>query len=330
MNLKGALLRPEAYPFPVARVELIETHISWVFLTGTAVYKVKKPVKYSFLDFSSLERRAKFCELEVELNSRLSPELYVGVVPIAEENGEIRAEGAGNLVEYAVKMHQMPAENKMDLLLRDGKVKEEQVRGIAGIIAEFHSKTPRVSDSRFSSPEQLKQQFNDISSVRETIEKELGRGKDIDLLVERSNSFLEKNRPLLLERQSNGFVRECHGDLHSGNIFLMEKPVVFDCIEFSEDFRFTDTASDIGFMAMDLDYFGKSSFAETFVQEYVHKSADRQLLELLPFYKCYRANVRAKVNALRLMQELGEEGKNKAVGEISRHLGLAVRYSAEF
>jgi len=216
------------------------------------------------------------------------------------------------------------------LMLKEGKVKGEQIEEIAGIIAEFHSKTPKISDSYFSSPEQLQQQFNDISSVRETIEKELGRGKDIDLLIERSNAFLEKNRSLLLERQSAGFIRECHGDLHSGNIFLTEKPVVFDCIEFSEDFRFTDVASDIGFMAMDLDYFGKPEFAEGFVQEYVQKSGDTQLLQLLPFYKCYRANVRAKVNALRLMQGPSEQEKKEIIGELNSYLGLALQYSELF
>lgn len=327
MQLKEALLSKHAYPFPVESIELIETHISWVFLTGSTVYKVKKPVKYSFLDFSTLELRKKFCEKEVELNSRLCPEIYYGVIPITKENNRIVVEGRGKPIEFAVKMKQLPYNRKMDLMLERGIVAKSTIEKLAGIISDFHSKIKIIKEKRFSSPEQLREQFNDIASVRDVAEREVGRGEDIDFLIEKSNSFLEKNRSLLLERQENGFIRECHGDLHSGNIFLMEKPMVFDCVEFSEDFRYTDTASDIGFMAMDLDSFGKTGFSEKFVDSYVENSEDVRLLELLSFYKCYRANVRAKVNALRLMQELKPDNRDKTIKEVRKYLELAKGYA---
>ncbi len=330
MNLREELSKPEAFPYPVNSVELKETHISQVFLAGEFVYKIKKPVKFSFLDFSTLENRHKYCELEIELNSRLSPQLYLGVAPVANRDGVIGFESTGKLVEYAVKMNRLPDKNKMDFLLKKGKVNEKQILELAEIIAEFHSRVPVVKDKKFFSPEHIQRLFNDISSVREVVEKEAGKGKEIDLLIERSNAFIEKNSALLRERQEKGFIKECHADLHSGNIFLMEKPVVFDCVEFSDEFRFTDTGADVAFMAMDLDAFNRTDFAEKFTQRYVEKSGDEQILSLLPFYKCYRANVRAKVSGLRLMQNPAESEKNEIILELRRYLALALRYSEQF
>ncbi len=330
MNLREELQKPEAFPFPVSSVALTETHISLVFLAGSLVYKVKKPVKFSFLDFSTLELRKKYCELEVELNSRLSPEIYLGVVPITRESGSLKFEGRGKAVEYAVKMKRLPAARKMDVLLRKGKVTVRQVEELAEVVAGFHSHIPVVKDRAIFSPEHLKELFNDISSVRGVVETELGKGKEVDELIMCSNAFIEKSISLLRERQSSGFIRECHADLYSSNVFLLEKPVVFDCVEFSDEFRFTDTAADVGFMAMDLDAFNEPGLARAFTKRYVEKSRDFQLERLLPFYKCYRANVRAKVAGLRLMQKPGKKEKISLVDELNKYLGLALRYSELF
>ncbi len=330
MNLKKELQKPEAFPFPVSSVELIETHISWVFLAGSIVYKVKKPVKFSFLDFSTLELRKKYCELEVKLNSRLSPEIYLGVVPVGKENAILKFEGSGKPLEYAVKMKRLPADRKMDVLLGENKVTVGQVEEIAEVVAGFHSRVPVVRDARIFSPEHLKELFNDISSVRGVVEDSLGKGREVDELIRRSDSFIEKNTPLLLERQRNGFIRECHADLYSSNVFLLEKPVIFDCVEFSDDFRFTDTGADVGFMAMDLDSFNKPLLSQAFTKRYVEKSGDVQLETLLPFYKCYRANVRAKVAGLRLLQKPPEKEKNSLLNELNKYLELALRYSGQF
>jgi len=322
-ELKQLLALPEAFPFPVKKIQVKETHISWVFLGENTVFKVKKPVKFSFLDFSTLEKRKFYCEEEVRLNSRLCAEVYIGVVPITRTPNGLQFEGKGDAVEYAVKMKRLPEEKKMSLLLEQGKVGKKSVKELAVILAEFHSRIKKISDTRFSSPRQLKEQFNDILTVRKAIERELGAGKVVDFIIEKSNSFIDENAVLLKERQRNGFIRECHGDLHSGNIFLLEKPVIFDCIEFSEDFRNTDTASDVGFMAMDFDSFGEQGLSKEFTKSYVEHSADFVLERLLPWHKLYRANVRAKVNALRLLQDANEAAKK----ETNKYLQLAKGYA---
>lgn len=327
MDLGKALQSPQAYPFPVNSVKLIETHISWIFLTGDLAYKIKKPVKFSFLDFSTLKKRKKYCEKEVELNSRLAPKMYLGTVPITKESNTLKFEGTGNIIDYAVKMKQLPQSKKMDLLLERGKVKEKNIVDLAETIASFHSKIKVVKDKSYSSPEMLRKQFNDLSSVKKAVEKELGLGERIDFLIKKSNSFIEKNHSLLLKRQKKGFIRNCHGDLHSGNIFLMKKPIVFDCVEFNKDFRYTDTAADIGFMAMDLDSFKKRDFGKKFTKNYVEESSDPLLLKVLPFYKCYRANVRLKVNALRLMQGLTGIERKKTLKEVKKYIDLAGEYA---
>jgi len=322
-ELREALSKPGAYPFPDPDIEIKETHISWVFLAGQTAYKVKKPVKFSFLDFSTLEKRKFYCEEEVRLNSRLCPEIYLGIIQITKENERIKFEGTGEVLDYAVKMKRLPEEKRMPLLLKQGSVGKSEIRELAALVAEFHSSIKVIKDKKFSSPEQLREQFNDISSVREAVERELGAGAAIDSLIEKSNAFLEANSTLIRERQENGFIRECHGDLHSGNIFLLGFPVIFDCIEFSEDFRNTDTASDIGFMVMDLDAHSRRDLAEEFTHSYVEKSGDSQLLKLLPWHKLYRANVRAKVSALRLLQGTDETAKK----ETAKYLELAKGYA---
>ncbi len=324
------LQQPSAFPFNAESVELIETHISRVYLAGEFVYKVKKPVKFSFLDFSTLALRKKYCELEVGLNSRLAPEIYLGVVPVAMEKSGPKFEGSGEAVEYAVKMKRLPAEKKMDEMLRAGKVTKAHVREIAETVADFHSRVPVVEGKAIYSPAHLNELFNDISSVREITEKELGKGAGIDSLIGRSDAFIEKNSALLRERQEQGFIRECHADLYSNNVFLLEKPVIFDCVEFSDAFRFTDTGADTGFMAMDLDAYGERELEKEFTKHYVEKSGDFAMKALLPFYKCYRANVRAKVAGLRLSQ--GPEGKEKkrVLAELEKYLDLALGYSGEF
>ncbi len=324
-EFRQALKKPDAYPFSVSSVKLRETHISWVFLAGQNAYKVKKPVKFSFLDFSTLEKRKFYCEEEVRLNSRLCPEIYLGVVPVTQGATGPQFEGSGPVLDYAVKMKRLPEEKRMPLLLEQGKVGKSEIRELAALTAKFHSEIRVVKDRRFSSRSQLKEQFNDILSVRKAVERELGAGaaKEIDFLIARSDAFLEANAALIKERREKGFVRECHGDLHSGNIFLLDKPVIFDCVEFSPDFRNTDTASDIGFMAMDLDAHRENTLAEHFVHSYVEESGDSVLEKLLPWHKMYRANVRAKVSALRLLQSSDEKAKK----ETEKYLELAKGYA---
>lgn len=296
--------------------ELVQTHISWVFVGKEFVYKIKKPVKFSFLDFSTLEKRKFYCEEEVRLNKRLAPEVYLEVVP----------QKIGNkIIEYAVKMKRLPQEKMMNKLLPQGEVSEEQIKEISGIVADFHSKIKVITDKKFNSPEMFKEQFDDLGGVREIIEKACGLGEKVDSIIQKTDSFIEKNKELIRKRQKDGRVRECHGDLHTGNIFLLEKPIIFDCIEFNEEFRNTDTIADIAFLAMDLDANGREDLSKIFVEEYSKLSKDAEIPKLLNLYKCYRANVRAKVGAIVYSQHSSEEARKN----IEKYILLAEKYTKE-
>lgn len=328
-QLLETLKRGNAFPHKTKNIEFIETHISWIFLTGDFVYKIKKPVKFSFLDFSTLEKRKFFCEQELLLNRRLSPEIYLSVEGVYEKNDELNFRKEGNLVDYAVKLKQLPKEKKMDLLLKQEKVYENDVQAIAKIISEFHKKAKIINDKNFASSESVQKQIDDITTVKEVIERELGLEEKIDELLSLCDSFITENKKLMISRQSNGFVKECHGDLHSANIFLADKIYIFDCIEFNEAFRYIDTASEIAFMAMDLDYFGKEKLSKSFVQEYISLSGDKELLKLLNLYKSYRANVRCKVAALELHSGLSKGHKKDVCKRIENYLNLALKYAKQ-
>jgi aminoglycoside phosphotransferase family enzyme/predicted kinase len=330
------LQSPSAFPHPfpgtqhtapstpphASSIKLLQTHISWVFLTGEYAYKIKKPVKFSFLDFSTRGRRKALCEEEVRLNRRLCPDVYLGVVPVSM-NSHPSFGGSGFPIDYAVKMRQLPYGKMMSLMLAKGEVAEAHIRSIAKIISEFHSKIEVIEDCRYNSPEMVAEQFADLKGVRETAEKASGMGNKVDFILDKAAEFVRKNHFLFLRRQEKGFIRDCHGDLHSGNIFLTEPIAIFDCIEFNKGFRYTDTSADIGFMAMDLDAYGRKDLSNLFVSEYLRLSKDEGMPALLNYYKCYRANVRAKIACLTYSQHPSDEEK----GKIGRYLLLAEEYA---
>jgi len=304
--------------------ELIETHISWLLLKGDLIYKIKKPVKFSFLDFSTLEKREFFCEEEVRLNRRLSPGIYLGIVPVVERAGKLVLEGLGKIIEYAVKMKRLPQGQRMDILLLHGKVTEGHIEKIARIVAEFHKSIDVIADKRFGSAHIVKEQIDDLANHRETIERACGLGEEVGLILARSDRFIWNNRALFKQRQDQGMIRDCHGDWYSANIFIVDdQPVIFDCIEFSENFRFIDVASEVAFMAMDLEAFGREDLAKLFVNEYLSKTQDAELETVLNLYKCYRANVRAKIAAIDYSQHTRKEAKDR----IRKYVLLAERYA---
>ena len=213
----------------------------------------------------------------------------------------------------------------MDKALSSGSVAEEDIAEIAASLVEFHGAVPIIQDPRYNSPDMVAEQIADLSCVKETVDSACGMGEKVDLIVEASLKFIEENKDLMRNRQADGMVKECHGDLHSGNIFIGEEKHIFDCIEFNEDFRFIDVASEIAFMAMDLDAREHGELGEAFVKKYVEGSGDVGLEKLLGLYKCYRANVRAKVAALGYSQNPSEEGKKN----IEKYLLLAEKYAKE-
>ena len=298
--------------------ELMETHISWVLLKDNHAYKIKKPVKFSFLDFSTPEKRKYYAEKEVELNRRLCPDMYEGIVEVKKNKDNISFGGGESTGEYAVKMKRFPQEKIMTNLLKENKVKEEEIRELAGIIIKFHSS---VEDSeKYNSAELIKEQYDDIGTFSKIIEE--ATEKNVKHLLEMADGFIEKNQGLIDKRRERGKVKNCHGDLHSGNIFIDDGIKIFDCIEFNEEFRYVDIVSEIAFLSMDLEYQGKGEFAMILENEYMEKSMDDEFSLLIDFYKSYRANVRAKVAAISYSQNPSEEEREK----IKRYLELAEKY----
>jgi len=323
-----ALMKPEAYDEDPGQIELVQTHISFVFLTKKFVYKVKKAVDFGFLDFTTLEKRRFFCNKELELNRRLCGDMYLEVVPINRSNA-IKIRGEGETVEYAVKMKRMPQEKMMTKLLEENKVDDRLVDRIAKIIADFHSKAE--TNSRISEFGSLaiigtnwKENFEQTAEfVGITISM-----KDFKLIRERIKDFMKINVSLFEKRIAEDRVRDCHGDIHSGNIFVTDGIYIFDAIEFNERFRYSDVAADVAFLAMDLDFRERTDLSNFFVKKYVEYSGDQELTKLLPFYKCYRAYVRGKVISFKLKDpNVSGEEKRAAMKEAKSYFKLASTYA---
>jgi aminoglycoside phosphotransferase family enzyme len=323
-----ALMKPEAYDEEPGKIELTQTHISFVFLTRNFVYKVKKAVDLGFLDFTTLEKRRFFCEKELELNRRLCGDMYIEVVPINKSN-VIKIKGEGETVEYAVKMKRMPQEKMMSRLLEENKVDSKFIDEIAKIIAEFHSKAEtnkRISE--FGSLKIIETNWKEnFDQTREFVGKTIST-EDFTLIRERIEHFMKNNVSFFEKRMKGGRVRDCHGDIHSGNIFVTDRIYIFDAIEFNERFRYSDVASDIAFLAMDLDFKRRTDLSNFFVERYVEYSGDQRLTKLLPFYKCYRAYVRGKVVSFKLKDpNVGGEEKRAAMKEAKAYFKLASTYA---
>jgi len=330
--LQKALLNPEIYPDHPKKVGFFETHISLLFFTGNCVYKVKKPVDFGFLDFTSLEKRKFFCEEEVRLNRRLSPEIYLGVVKITKDEDQISLDGPGEVVEHAVRMKQMPEEFLMDKLLERGQVVPRMIEAVSEKLARFYS-TAETSDviKSFAKPERVKQ---DTDENFEQTEKYIDLTISKDAYTEirdRTNQFLRTQAEIFYRRIAADRIRDCHGDLRLEHIFWGDEISIFDCIEFNERFRYTDVAADIAFLAMDLDYHGREDLAEHLIRTYIGKSDDQDLIKVLDFYKCYRAYVRGKVESFRLDDpNIAEKEKKEALQRAKKYFSLAYSYAQRF
>lgn len=317
------------FPDGSGKRELIETHISWLIVCDQFVYKIKKPVHYSFLDFSTLELRKHFCIREIELNKRLTQNMYLNVQPIRKwQQIFIMGGNKGTMADYAVKMNRIDREKQMDNLLTNNKVSESDIKNLAGKIALFHKHTGIIYKKDFLD---IKEKFNDLLSEKEYLAKRLGTKYRhiIHHAIEISDMFLEKKKELLTSRLYEGFCRDCHGDLHSKNIFLLPDPLPFDCIEFNDDFRQIDVLNEVAFLCMDLDAFGRQDLSDLFIHYYnqlfpaMKTSSD---YSLFIYYKAYRANIRAKVNSLRGKSTKNNTIKIKALATSGKYLHLMDNY----
>jgi aminoglycoside phosphotransferase family enzyme/predicted kinase len=325
-QLVSLLQTPQAYREKTAAVELIETHISWVFLTDRFAYKLKKPVRFDFLDFSTPDLRRQACEHEVSLNRRLAPGVYLGVVPIVRTmTGRLAVGREGVPVDWLVKMRRLPADRALDMLIRDGKIAGAEIGQLAKTLSEFYENLPPVTVT--------------VDSYRRTIEQHTLANRDelaagahhLDLAklrrVHAAQLRLLKLAPDLLDdRVRNGRIVEGHGDLRPEHIYFSPSPAIIDCIEFNEEFRTLDVADELAFLSMECDFLGAPGITAPIIERYMEQSSDHPPRPLMEFYRLYRACVRAKVCALRA-EQLSGEARARWIDAASKYLDLADRYT---
>jgi aminoglycoside phosphotransferase family enzyme/predicted kinase len=326
-----SLARPQAYPHPVEGVTVIQTHVSVVFLAARYAYKVKKPVHFDFLDAHLLERRAEMCQQEVALNRRLSPDLYLGVVPITRGPQGLVVGGAGEPVEYAVQMRRLPEDRMMDRLLQARALTREMVEQVADVLVPFHARAdsgPRVAAS--GTPGAVLALWDEhFAQVVPFLGKTLTVLQDGYLRAVVAAWSVRKRR-LLEERVANRRIRDGHGDLRTSSVCFTDPLTIFDCLDFSARLRCSDVASDVAFLAMDLRLRMRPDLGEAFVQRYVARSGDTTLPQLVPFYTCYRACVRGKVESLRAEEpEISAADREEAARMARRAFGVACDGASE-
>ncbi len=323
------LLRPDAFGHAVGELQLVETHISWVVLTGDYAYKIKKPLDLGFLNYATLELRRHYCDEELRLNRRTAPQLYLDSVAITGTADKPHIGGAGPVLEYAVRMRQFDPSRLFDRMLHDGSLQPAQIDTLAREVARFHRE---AAVAPAGSPQHLPATIH--QPVRENFSQTLARVDDAVLrarlkaLAQWAEARYRQLEPLLARRAAEGFIRECHGDLHLGNIVLYQgRPLLFDGIEFNENLHWIDVLSDTAFLVMDLQARGRDDYAWRLLNAYLEQSGDYEGLPLLPYYLGYRAMVRAKVAAIRLQQEEDESARRHSREDLTAYVTLAERYT---
>lgn len=324
-----ALLLPGQYIHPVESVSLVQTHISFVLLAGDYVYKFKKPVNFGFLDFSDLGKRKYCCEQELILNRRLCPEVYLGLVSVRRDNNTFSLQGRGRIVEYGVKMSRMPEKRMMCNLIASGQLTERHIYSLVEVLAAFYHK---------ASTGRKINQFGTASSIALNVLENFGQTarfigqggltrERFDTVAAYAKGFL-KQEELFRKRVNEGHIRDCHGDLHSGNICLADRVYIYDCIEFNQRFRYCDVASDVAFLAMDLDFHGLGKLSDLFIARFIEVTGDTGLPGILHFYKCYRAVVRGKIGLFTAFDQAVErQTAADCLEKSARYFELAARYA---
>jgi aminoglycoside phosphotransferase family enzyme len=332
------LLHRSCFDHDVDSIELVETHISWVILTGHYAYKIKKPVDFGFLDFSTLAKRKRYCEQEVKLNRRLAPMLYLDVVPITETGAGLTMGGEAGVVEYAVRMKQFPQSAQLDNMLQDGRLSPDHMDAIALMLADFHHSIERADNAMdFGTPEAVyhpvEENFEQVRQHLDTDDYE----QRLDKLAGQAAERFASLHDVIEQRKQHGYVRQCHGDMHLANMLWLDMddfhgPVAFDCIEFNDNLSWIDVISELAFLVMDLQSRNEYGLANRLLNRYLEATGDYAGLQLLSFYQCYRAMVRAKVSVLRLEQEAGEQEtgvqeRRQVLAAFESYLSLAESYS---
>lgn len=338
MGWRDKLLDVDCWSVDAGSVEFLETHISELYFVGDRVFKIKKPVDLGFLDFRTLEARHFYCEEELRLNRRLSPDVYLGVREIRmDQEGRLQVDGEGRIVDYAVEMARLPADRMLDHLLDRGDLDNGMLRSLCQILVDFHAgaeRSPLID--RWGIPEAVRD--NALENFDQTRENLRGPAATVvspvqlDWLETWTRAWLSTHEGLLSKRVSDRRICDGHGDLHAGNICFLDGEMgnsirIYDCLEFAPRYRQCDVACDLAFLLMDLDFRGYRAFASYLQHEYIAESGDHELDLLIPFYKSYRACVRAKVALLRSLQ-LEEPRASEARAESSAYYQLSISYGA--
>lgn len=324
-----SLKHPEAYPHDTGEITLLQTHISYVLLAGDYVYKIKKPVDFGFLDFTTLAKRKYYCEEELRLNRRLCPEIYLEVVPVKSSGQSFYLGGdAGETVEYAVKMVRMPEERMMNNIISSGRLTSGMLDQIVDLLVPFYQSAPGGAEiSKAGSPDAVGGNFRENFQQTERFVGDPALSREqFTAISSYAEEFLSREN-LFHQRQTEGRIRDGHGDLHSANICLADKVYIFDCIEFNPRLRYCDVASDVAFLAMDLDYHGLADMTAGFIDGFARKSGDSNLHDVLNFYKCYRAYVRGKIGLFTAhAPEIDAATRSAGMKRAERYFRLAVDY----
>ena len=321
------LLSESAYPHAVTRLALKQTHLSWVVLTGGFAYKLKKPVRFDFVDASALERRRHLCQEELRLNRRFAPELYLDVVPITREAGRLKVGGSGEPLEYAVRMREFAEAQELASRLERDAVTPQEIAALGGLLADTHAGADAApADGPFGSLQTVRQPMLDNFSL---LRARMGNGYPMQQLA-RLEAWtlhsLSELEPVIEARRRSGRVRECHGDLHARNIvWWQSRWLPFDCLEFDPRLRWIDVMSDAAYLYMDLVSRSREDLASYFLNRYLEVSGDYEGLRLLHLYCSYRALVRAKVDAL-WANSAGPRERVELEDRLAHRLAVAMRF----
>lgn len=327
-DLAQALLNPDCYPGRPSDIKLVQTSTSYVFLTGDFAYKIKKPIDPGYLDYTTLDKRHFYCKREVSLNRRLCPDIYLDTVSITEGKEGLSVEGKGKSLEFAVKMKQMPGESMLSTLLEKDGITHSVMHDIAGKMAEFHKKAATsetikgYGDIEFILTGTEDNFIDSIRFISKTISQKSYRD-----IKDYTNSFLEKKTELFYERIADNKIRDCHGDVRAKHICVADDIYIFDCIEFNDSLRYGDVASEVAFLAMDLDRYGRTDLSRAFVDAYVSITGDEDLPDILNFYKCYRAYYRGRIESMKLdIPNISEEQVAEVTETAGKYFELAESY----
>ncbi len=327
-----SMLNPHFYVENPIHVEMIQTQMSFIFLTKKHAYKIKKPVNLGYLDYRTLDKRQHYCELELILNRRLCPDVYLAVLPICTNHGNIEFGNQGEIIDYAVMMKRLPSEKMLNILLQNNQVTDEMIIQVAHKIALFHQQAATGDEIN---------NYGEISTITDNCrenfdqtEKSVGRtiaANKYKRLKEYTSEFISQNTDLFNQRINNKKIRDCHGDLHAAHICFTDGICIYDCIEFNDRFRYGDIASEAAFLAMDLDRHGRADLSYLFLDNYIKDSSDQDILKILPFYKMYRAYVRGKVESFKIDDPyMPQQEKQKAALFARGYFNLAGFYIRPF